>query len=526
MVFTSFNFLVFLVLLSVIYFLVPVKARGYILLIGSVIFYCIAGVKFLPFILVAMVISYWTALKISNLYVQMKAEMAGPDGKKRSKELKETYKAKARKYMIFALVVLLGILAYTKFTRMLLGALAGLFQAESLSAVSIIVPLGISYYTFSTVDYVLDVYWQRYEAEKNFFHYALYVIYFPHILQGPIARYDRLGVQLFRDHYFDYKRVCFGIQLMLWGYFQKLVIADRLSIFVTNVYSGYKDLNGPVLLVATLFYAVQIYTDFAGCVNIAMGMSQIFDIELEENFRQPYFSTSVAEFWRRWHMTLGAWFKDYLCMPVAVSGWVKELSKKVRKKWGRTAGKNTVTIASLIAVWIATGVWHGTGLNYVIWGCWQGGIIAISTLLEPSYEKWKTALKIDDKSGQWKVFCIVRTFILTGIIPRVIVRASSIGAAARILKRIVTQPYLWQYVDGTLFEFGLDPVNFIFAIVLIVLLFHVSVMKENGIHIRESIAELNIVVRWCIYLLAFFSVLIFGIYGLGYNASSFAYMGF
>ena len=526
MVFTSFKFLVFLTITVAIYFIVPVKFRGYVLLAASLIFYCIAGIKFLPFILVTTVMSYAVSRKISSIYEEMKKEMAVPENKSRAREIKETYKTRCRKYMIAALVVLLGILAYTKFARMLLAALSSAFGAESLSAISIIVPLGVSYYTFSTVGYVLDVYWQRYEAEKNFFHYALYVIYFPHILQGPIARYDRLGVQLFREHYFDYKRVCFGIQLMLWGYFQKLVIADRLAIFVTAVYDGYADLNGPVLLVATLFYAVQIYADFAGCVNIAMGISQIFDIELEPNFRQPYFSTSVAEYWRRWHMTLGAWFKDYLCMPVAVSGWVKKLSKKVRQKWGRTAGKNTVTIASLIAVWIATGVWHGTGINYILWGCWQGGIIAISTLLEPSYVKWKKALKIDDQSPEWHLFCIVRTFILTAIIPRVITKAPSVIAAAKILKRILTQPYLWQYMDGTLYTFGLDRQNFLLSLVLIVLLFHISLAKERGVQIRETIARQNLVLRWIFYLLAIFSILILGIYGLGYSASSFAYMGF
>ena len=527
MVFTSFKFLVFLVLCVGVYFISPVKIRGYVLLIFSIIFYCIAGVKYLPFILGSTLLSYAAAYYISDRYDKLKLELRGVEDLAIQAELREKCQRKCRIFMIISLLVLIGVLCYTKFAGMIYELFMPLISnTGEWSSLNIIVPLGISYYTFSTVGYVLDIYWERYSAEKNIFAYALYVMYFPHILQGPIARFNRLGTQLWAEHRFDYKRVTFGAQLILWGFFQKLVIADRAGIFVKSVYDSYEDKSGPVLFIATLFYAVQIYTDFAGCVDIAKGISQIFGINLEDNFRQPYFSQSVAEFWRRWHITLGAWFKDYLCMPVAVSGWVKKLSQKARKKWGKLAGKNTVTLISLAAVWFCTGVWHGTGANYILWGFWQGGIIAISTLLEPQYKKWKKVCHIHDTGKAWQLFRILRTFVLTGIIPRVITRSPSLHGAAVIFKRMLTQIDFGILTDGSLFEYGLDRYDFFMALIAIAVLFFVSLAKERGVSIRESIAGRSLPVRWMIYYLAFMSVLILGIYGPGYEASSFVYMGF
>lgn len=525
MIFTSAEFLAFLVICVVAYFAVPVKARGYVLLVASLVFYGIAGVEFFPFIVSAMLVSFLCARGIGRIYDQRDAQLEGLERAEKAK-VKEGARTRAKTLMLVALVVLVGTLCYTKFFGYILELLSSTFGAAGLSAVTIIIPLGISYYTFATVGYVLDIYWERYKPEPNFLKYATYVCYFPHILQGPIPRYDRLGVQLFQEHRFDYRRVCFGAQLIVWGFFEKLVIADRLGVFVRNTYDCYTDINGAILIVATLFYAVQIYTDFRGCVDIARGISQIFDITLEDNFRQPYFSQSVAEYWRRWHITLGAWFKDYLCMPVAVAGWTKKVSKFCRSKWGRTAGKNAVTICSLIAVWLCTGIWHGTGVNYILWAVWQGGIIALSTVLEPNYRKWKDALHITDTANYWQLFRILRTFVLCAIIPRVITRAPSLIAAAVIFKRMVfnVNPALW--FDGTLFTYGLSGANFCFALLCILILFVVGVLKERGVEIRQSVAKWPLPLRWAFYLAAVFSVVIFGVYGAGYDASSFAYMGF
>jgi len=530
MLFTSFTFLLFLTAVVAVYFICPVRFRYLVLLAASLVFYGIAGVQFLPFILLTAALSYGAARMIDNENQACAKELAELAGNKEAvKQRKALSKTRCRRYMIIALAVILGYLGYTKFARGVFNFVAratGNADSWSASALFLIVPLGISYYSFSTVGYVLDIYWKRYSPEKNFLRYLLYVTYFPHILQGPIARYDRLGVQFAQEHRFDYKRVCFGMQMIMWGFFQKLVIADRLNSFVSAAYGNYANEPGTILLIATLFYAIQIYTDFAGCVNIARGVSEIFGITLEDNFRQPYFARSVDEFWRRWHMTLGAWFKDYLCMPVSVSKPVKNLAKTIRKRFGSAAGKDVTTIAALIAVWTCTGVWHGTGLNYVVWGFWQGGIIILSLLLEPLYARGRKLFGIREESVEWKAFQMARTFVLTGIIPRVIVRASSLSAAAVIFKKILT---IWRspsLLDGSLLRYGMTTLDFVIIAFAVGLLLAVSIMKERGVSIRESVANMHIVVRWAIYLFIFYFIVIFGIYGPGYSASAFVYMGF
>lgn len=495
MSYTSFFFLVFLLGVLVLYFLFPLRYRWIVLLAGSLYFYILAGVKFLPFLLADALISFLAAGFISRLD-------------------KKTKKRQRICLLSVTLVALIGLLCFVKF--------AGYF----LPAKSVIIPLGISYYTFSTVGYILDVYWGRYQPETNFLKYLLFVSFFPHILQGPIPRFDRLAPQLVEGHRFDYRRVCFGAQLMLWGFFQKLVIADRLDIFVSSVYNDCENQYGLVLLGATFFYAIEIYTDFCGCVNIAKGMSQMLGITLEDNFRQPYFSQSVEEFWRRWHMTLGGWFRDYLGMPVSISKPVKRWSKAARKKWGPVAGKKTVSICALVVVWFCTGLWHGTGWNYMIWAAWQGGIIILSVLLREQFITWKKALKIQETSKPFQLFRIVRTFILVGMIPRVITHAPSLAAARTIFINTFKGIGMTQLLHGGWTSYGWSRWHFGIACGAILLQFVVSVLKEKDVQIRETVAGFKLPVRWILYLGLLFVVIIFGIYGPGYDAAGFVYVDF
>ena len=495
MTYTSFLFLVFLVAVTAAYFVCPLKYRWVVLLAGSIYFYYLSGPEYLPFIAADALISYGAARLIAS-------------------HDRKTEKKKRLLILSVTLVLVIGFLCFTKFAKYFMPGKA------------IIVPLGISYYTFSTVGYLLDVYWSRYEPEKNILKYLLYLSFFPHILQGPIPRFNKLGPQLFEGHRFDYRRACFGAQLMLWGFFQKLVIADRLEMFVSSVYENPDGQYGFVLVLATFFYAIEIYTDFSGCVNMARGMSQILGIELEENFRQPYFSQSVEEFWRRWHMTLGGWFRDYLGMPVSISKPVKKWSKAARKKWGGAAGKRVVTVSALVMVWISTGLWHGTGWNYMIWAAWQGGIIILGVFLKDEFPKWNKKLHIKEDSRGFALFRIIRTFILVGMIPRVITHAPTLAAARTIFINTFKGTGIAQFKAGGLIQYGWSKANLAIAIGAILVQFAVSILKEKNISIRETIAARKLPIRWIIYLAALFAVIIFGIYGPGYNSVNFAYMDF
>jgi len=499
---------------------------------ASSVFYCLAGIKYIPFIAITSFVTYFTALFIDYNHnkLELRLEQENLD-KEQKKVLKDKCKRKCKRALITALFITLGILCYTKFGNGLFEIVRNMIdiigvQSFETKKISIIVPLGISYYTFSSIGYVLDVYWCRYGAEKEFFKYLLYILYFPHILQGPIARYNKLAPQLITGHKFDYKQMCFGIQLMLWGYFKKMVIADRLALFVNTVYGTGSNQKGFIILIATFFYAIQLYTDFSGCVDLAIGMSQILGIKLDNNFRQPYFSRSVEEFWRRWHITLGSWFKDYLYMPVSVSKPVKKWSKKAKDKWGNQSGKKVIMIVSLSIVWLATGIWHGTGWDYVLWGMWNGSIIIGSTLLEKKYMLLKQKLQINEQAYGWKAFQMIRTFIIVGIIPRIFTRAGSVSRGFEIIKNMFSEFNIWVFFDQSLYQYGLDSKDFWLAICSIILLIAVSILKERGIQIRESIAQRNIVIRWIVYYVAFISIIIFGMYGPGYSASDFVYMKF
>lgn len=525
MSFISVSFLFFVFIVAILYFIIPIKYRWITLLLASVLFYILAGWKFVPFVLIIALLTYSCGKLVHKCQLEVEQKMDSIDDEAEKKRIKDRGKNKCRRMVAICVILVLMMLAYSKFGRYMVETINEIFKGSTINF-NIIVPLGISYYTFSSIGYVLDVYWRRYNAEKNFFKYLLYLLYFPHILQGPIPRYNKLAPQLLEGHSFDYTRACFGLQLMIWGYFKKMVIADRLAVFVTEVYSNWQYEKGLILVIATLFYAIQLYADFSGCMDIAAGISEILGIKLDKNFKQPYFAQSVEEYWRRWHITLGKWFKDYLCMPVTVSGFVKNSAAKIRKRYGSQAGKNFILIVTSIVVWLATGIWHGTGWNYVVWGIWNGTIIVISSLLNKKYKILKDKLGIDDKSSGWKDFKIIRTFILAAFIPRVLTRSGSVSAAIGIFKNMFSVFNIWVLFDGSLYNYGLDRKDFWFAILTIAILFCVSVFKEKGIQIRGAIAARPVVVRWLIYYLAFFSIIIFGMYGSSYGVSTFIYMNF
>lgn len=497
MSYTSFWFFVFLICVAAAYFVLPLRHRWCALLAASMAFYALADLTWLPVLIAEALISFGGALLMRRL--------AEGSGGKRA----------ARKVLLPLLIILIGVLSAAKLIKYIRPGM------------SFIMPLGLSYYTFSNISYILDVFWKRYEPERNPLKYLLYVSFFPHILQGPIPRYALLSPQLYEGHTFDFRRVTFGIQLLLFGLFQKLVISDRLAIFVDAVFADYEDQYGLVMFAAIVFYAIQIYMDFAGCVNIARGAAQIFGITLEDNFRQPYFATSVEEFWRRWHITLGNFFREYVGLPVSASTVVRTWSAKVRGKYGREAGRHVTALCALCVVWLCTGLWHGTGLNYLVWALWQGGIIAIGLVWGKQFEKAGEALHFDRHPKAVRVFRILRTFLLAGIIPRVITRAPSLGAAAVIARHCFEQSGIYQFHLGKgLEQYGWDRWHLGIALCAIAVQFVVSVLKERGWSIRERVASLVLPVRWVLYLVLLYSVILFGVYGPGYDAKAFVYMGF
>lgn len=478
---------------------------------ASVMFYATYGIEQFPLILLGTAIAYFAARWIQDIY-------DAPEGGSPAER-----KAKARGVLVWTAAALVILLVFVKAGGYFAKGFERLLQSGGEGgAVPVIAALGISYYTFSLLSYMADVYWKKDRAEPNFLRLFLFAIYFPKILQGPIARHKDLAPQLAEEHAFSYQQLCLGLQLMLWGYFKKMVIADRLALFVNTVFRNTAGESGAHLLVAAVFGSFQLYCDFSGCMDIIGGFSQILGLRLDANFNHPFFSRTAAEFWRRWHITLGTWFKDYVYMPLAVSPRVIRISKAARERFGMRAGRAVMTVVPAAVVWILTGLWHNLSPSYLVWGVYWGTLIVCSTIFAPEIKRLTEALHINTKAGSWRVFQMVRTFALFAV-SRMITIPGNLQSTAQAFQAIFQRFHPEHFFDGSLYTLGLDRPNFILAVVCIWILWAVSMLQERG-SVRERIAGGNIVFRWMVYYAAFFAIVIFGIYGPGYDAASFVYM--
>lgn len=552
--FTEYVFIPLFLLFTLIYFLLPLSKRWIALLTASILFFCTWGLELLPYAIGASFIAWIAALSIDKAYARQDKEIKKRI-QKEAQALRENVRKK-NKYILWTAVFLIVLfLVYTKTQKLLAEyswginiawffsgiyrrsirillkiPLLNLFVKDTASLdnglrYAFFVPLGISYYTMSLVGYMADVYWRKERAEKNFARLLLFTLYFPKILEGPISKHSRIAAMLNEGHTFEYRRYCWGWQRMLWGYFKKLVIADRLGIFVNTVFGSWESHCGSEFLVAAIFGAFQLYCDFSGCMDIALGASETLGIQLEENFNHPFFSRSASEFWRRWHITLGTWFKDYIYMPFVISPRLISMSGKIRNRVGKRAGKAFITAVPLAVVWLLTGLWHGTGWNYIVWGIYWGLLIILSTIFEPELKKLRSALHINGELKGYQFFQRVRTFFLF-VIARIITIPDKLEVTIAAFKSIFTDFAPWKLVDGSLYSLGLDRANFNLAILTLILLAVVSKKQESGVVFRKAIDNLNIIPRWIFWFAAIFFVLICGVYGVGYDASSFVYMNY
>lgn len=526
----SLSFGIFLAILFIVYFGFSKKQYQWVVLLAaSYVFYIFAGARPLVvvFLLTSTVTTWFGALKLGRANAQYKEmlENCPPKGKK---ALKQAFTKKKRRILTLIAVLNFGILGVVKYTNFFVenvNLLLANSLAEPLPVLNFLLPLGISFYTFQSMGYVIDVYRGRYEPDKNLFQYALFVSYFPQIIQGPISRHTDLAYQLYAPHKFDYQRFTFGLQRTLWGYFKKMVIADRIAVLVSEVFNNYIDYAGFVTFIGMLLYGFQIYADFSGGMDIICGVSEALGIDLTENFQRPFFAKTVAEFWRRWHITLGAWMREYLFYPLAMSKLFGKMSKKLRGAYGPFIAKVLPTSLASFIVFFAVGVWHGASWNYIVYGLYFATFVSTSTLFEPLYKKGRAFFKINPDAVGWKFFQMLRTFLLVTI-GRCVAHAVSISSAIYMLKAVVSEFNPWIFFDGSLYKLGLDRPNFNLMLILTAFLLLVDATQECGVHIRAEISKLNIAARWALYYALIFAILILGMYGPGYNASSFIYQQF
>ncbi len=530
MLFTSFRFIIFLIVLFILFYSIPKRFQWMLLLIASYVFYCFAGVKYLIYIIATTVTSYLISRRLDHIqsitsaYLkEKKAELS----REERKSYKASMKARQKLWLVMGLVFNFGILAilkYGNFTISNINGVLNLFNStKELPLIGFVLPLGISFYTFQTMGYLIDVYRDKYPCEKNIFKLALFISFFPQLIQGPISRFDDLKETLFSEHSFDRKRVSFGLQRILWGLFKKVVIADRLIAGVNTIIHNPDEFQGVYVLVGMFFYGITLYADFTGGIDVAIGVAEVMGIRIKENFERPFFSKSIAEYWRRWHITLGTWFKEYMFYPISVSKTMLNLTKTSKKKVGDWLGKRiSIYIASII-VWFTTGIWHGAAWNFIVWGLLNCFVILVSQELMPLYERFHQRFHVQH-TFWYRLFQVGRTFWLMSFL-RTFDCYRNVGTTVKMYGTILTKFNYNEIFQGGLMNLGLTLADYFVLILGVLVLLTVSLIGRSG-SVREKLSTKPMLLRYVAYFAIFLAILILGAYGVGYDSNQFIYSQF
>lgn len=530
MLFTSYSFFGFLALLFLAYYLVPRRMQWPLLLGASCLFYYLAGPVYLLYILTTAATVYLAGLLMGGNLERQSAYLKAHKADL-SKEEKKAYKDGQKRirfrWFLLCLLLNLGILAVVKYANFFIANVNGVLSAfggGELSFLSLALPLGISFYTFQAVGYLIDVYRGTVPAEQNFFRFALFVSFFPQLIQGPISRYGDLSRTLYQEHPFDPKALSRGLQRMLWGYFKKLVIADRILAAVSTITGGPEEYRGAYIFVGMLFYTLELYADFTGGIDITIGVAQALGITVQENFHRPYFSKSLKEYWRRWHISMCAWFRDYVFYPVSVSPWMRRFTKFAKEHLGEQAGRRLPVYISSFLVWLATGIWHGASWNFIVWGLANYVVLMLSEELEPAYTRFHKRFPAAGSSFAYRLFQVGRTFLLVCCLNLFDCYRSLSETFGAILSMFTVPNWhiLW---DGSLLELGLSGLDYGILAAGTAVLLGVSLLQRRG-SVRERIACRPYPVRFAVWYGLFLVVLLMGAYGIGYDASQFIYNQF
>ena len=523
MLINSLGFILFLILLVIIYKLMPPKFKWVVLLLASYIFFVSNCGKYIVFLILSTLTIYFTALKMDKINDTLNSKVKDTDNKEEKKELKNKAKKDKKAIVTIGIIINLLFLFILKYTGFLIGELNNIFKSN-IPIYKFLLPLGISYYTLQAISYIVDVYRGKIKAEKNLGKVALFLAFFPQLIQGPIGRYDKLGSQLYEPHKITYKSLTYGAELMLWGYFKKMVIADRVALYVNEVFQNYTEYTFLPIVLAIVGYTLQIYAEFSGGIDIVRGVSQIFGIELENNFERPFFAKSIDEFWRRWNITLGAWLKEYVFYPVSLSKLQLKITNVSNRVLKNSYLSRVVPVSvSLLCVWLCNGIWHGAGWKYIVYGLYYYTIMMFGKILKPVGDKTIKILKIKTEVWSYKVWQMIRTFGFV-CIGMLIFRAENLQVAIQMFKSIFKVHHLELVFNGKAFLLGnLQVQDIIILIISVLTMLFISIKQEQGMKIRKKLDEQNLLFRWIILYGVIICILIFGIYGSEYNVQNFIY---
>ena len=541
MLFTSYEFLVFGAVLLLVYYLIPKKYQWMLLLVAGLLFYAMAGPKCLIYLAFVAACAFLTARRMGKSLVvdaRVLEEHRDDWSREERKVFRKRGKKRRMRWLLLGLFCDLGLLAVLKYTGFAfsgIGSFLHIFGVDRTFTVpDLLLPMGLSFYTFQTVSYLIDVYREKTQPQENPFKFLLFVSYFPQMIQGPISRYNDLGPQLTEGHDFSAKNLRWGLERVLFGYFKKLVVADRVLIPIRTMLEEPTSYPGVYVLLLIVLYTVQIYADFTGGMDITIGLSEAMGIRLTENFNRPFLSKSTKEYWNRWHITMGAWFTDYVFYPLSVSAPMQKLSKWGRAHLGNALGKRLPVYFSTIVTWFLTGLWHGAGWNFIVWGLLHCLIILVSQEFAPLYTHFRKACPRLVESRPYNGFCVARTLFLMGLI-RSLDCYRNVPLTFRLWGSMFTTGNYGKLFDGSLLLPGLGAAgremavqvelsHWILLIAATVLMFALSLWGAREPVRQKMDRRPNLAMIGVVFMLL--AVLVFGAYGIGFDANQFIYNQF
>lgn len=470
------SFLLFVLCAVCAYYLVPLRARWTVLLLASAGFYASLGFYSCAFVGVTAVFTYFAGRVIGVLA----AKKPSGEGEKLKADKKRLTRRK-RAALALALILNFSVLFVLKYLGFSVSVISVIFNSD-IHALRILAPVGVSFYIFMSSAYLIDIQRGKIAPEKNFLKYALFLCYFPQIVQGPINVYQDMRERLFEGNAFKLENVQNGVFRMMFGILKKVLVADRLSATVAAIYGGYTQYPGAICFLGAFLYCVQLYCDFSGGIDLVCGVSSLFGIPMQENFRQPFFAVSLADFWRRWHISLGEWMKNYLFYPLTLGKPFARLSKAARKRLPQDIAKRAAPCLATFIVFLAVGVWQGPGWANVAYGLWNGFWMSLGMMWVPYGTKLKKRFPVMSCAALMTALGVIRTNVLV-IFGRYFSNADSLRQALGMIGRTFTAFGSGGFSAGLFAQLGLTPLSVCETALALLGIFAVGLAKEKGVSV-------------------------------------------
>lgn len=515
--FFSFEYLgIFLPVFLVLFTVAPQKYKKYILLLSSYAFFWFISGRLLAVLLGVTAIAYYGGLHLEKLKEKHRQHVKEQVDKATKKIVKEQLRKLRQKKLLWLILLLLVILIGFKYLNFIFNTVVSIGGTPSENTTVIFkfaVPIGISFFTMQMIAYLVDIHRDTIKADKNWLRVALFFAFFPQIIEGPIVRYAQTAEQVYNVRAITYDNLVFGLQRILYGMFKKLVVVDRLNAMVGIIFKQYTEFDGSIVLIGAIAYTIQLYMEFSGSLDAVIGVSQILGIKMPENFKQPFASKTISEFWQRWHITLGTFFKDYIFYPISLSQPMKKLTTKSREKMGATYGPLMSSAIALFVVWVFNGLWHGPEYSFLFFGLYHFVFILLETLFLPFSQK--IATKINTQSFWYQVLQRIRTMIIV-IIGELFFRAATLNAGVSMFSHMVNKFTLNTDFFELIKRLKISVPDIVLVILSLLIVTAISRLKEKDKNVRGMIATLPIVWRWLFWYAVIIGIMLFGAYGGSY----------